>query len=704
MKIKNLFLGIFAALATLVACQEEQVYLGIPNITLSEEEINFEIAGGEQSFTLTANRDWKLDSEVDWLVFSLESGAASTSEYTIVVTALENTGLDRSFDVKFTIGMKSRYLTVKQAGPKGSVENLTVYSNDFDKTGAVKGSSGWDTYLDKFTGWLNATGTGVSSVVYGFDRITARTNSNNGSAGSYSDYVEQGASGTNYLWFGTGAPYFAIKNITLPAGVKDFTLSFGSERYLYQAEDNTFNWDEFKVCISADAQKWVSPEFTFSTGTLPNGRWDLASTTFTLPEGTTTLSVYFSASLESAYAIDDVKLVQSEVAGTPIDFSAGEEFTVEDKVANGDSNQGGDSGNATPGESNIAGIIASPDNTAVDVEGLVVAKYARGILIKDDSGYILAYKGEEVAAVAGDMVNIKGSKATYAGLAQIASPEVTVLSSGNAVTHPAPTALSGSAFDSQLSSKSVSYIQYTGTLEISGYYYNVNVSGASTAIGSLSYPLDSFGLADMNGKTIKVTGYFLGVSSSKFVNTMVNAVEVVEGGSTDTPDTPETPETPDTPDTPETPEVPEVTPLEVELQSSLTWTLGTNAADNTATKPHQGTVNGVEVTNILRFGSNKDGGSATVAIPTGVTKVGFVALAWKDHTTVLTCKSGDVSKDYQLRTEATVTGTPPYTITATGDDYYVFDLPEGATEMTFETSSGNSNCRAIIFGVNPVTE
>ena len=78
-------------------------------------------------------------------------------------------------------------------------------------------------------------------------------------------------------------------------------------------------------------------------------------------------------------------------------------------------------------------------------------------------------------------------------------------------------------------------------------------------------------------------------------------------------------------------------------------------------------------------------------------------MAWKDNTTVLTCKSGDVSKDYQLRTEATVTGNPPYTITATGDDYYVFDLPEGATEMTFETT-GTSNCRAIIFGVNPVTE
>ena len=700
MKAKSLFLTIFASLTALVACQEEQAYLGIPNITLSEEEIDFEVAGGEKTIVLTASRDWKYDSDVDWLMVSPESGTASTGDYTIVVTALENTGLNRTANLKFTIGMKSRYLVVNQVGPRGSVEDLVVYSNNFDKTEAVKASSGWNTYLDSFDGWLNATGTGVSSVIYGFDRMTARTNSGNGSAGSYSDYVELGASGTNYLWFGTGEPYFAIKNITLPAGVKDYTLSFGTERYLYGADNNTFNWDEFKVYISADGKKWIRPAFDFASGSLPNGRWDLASATISLPEGTTALYVYFAAALESAYAIDDVKLVQSETAGTPVDFSEAEEFEVEDKLANGDSGQGG--GDApSGGKSQISGIIAAADNTAVEVEALVVATYARGVLLKDETGYLLVYKGEEAAAVAGDMVNVKGTKTTYAGLAQIGTPEISVLSSGNAVTHPSPKVLAGSAFDSQLSSKTVEYVEYTGVLEISGYYYNVTVSGATTAVGSLSYPAESLGLAAMNGKTIKVTGYFVGVSSSKFVNTMVVSVQVVEGGDDGSTDNPG--DNPDTPGTPDTPDTPEVTPLEVEVNSSLTWTLGTNAYDNTYTTPQTAVVNGVEVTNVLKLGKSSAGGSATVAIPSGVTKVGFVALAWKGNSTVLTCKSGDVTKEYALRTDDTVTGNPPYTINATGEDYYIFDLPEGATEMTFETT-GTSNCRAVIFGVNPVTE
>ena len=90
--------------------------------------------------------------------------------------------------------MKSKYLTVSQAGPGGSPEALVVYANNFDKTKAEKSSSGWQTYLDSFDGWLNVTGTGAETVTYGFQKMTARTNSGNGSAGSYSDYVDLGAS------------------------------------------------------------------------------------------------------------------------------------------------------------------------------------------------------------------------------------------------------------------------------------------------------------------------------------------------------------------------------------------------------------------------------------------------------------------------------------------------------------------------------
>ena len=343
MKIKSLFAAVMASAMAFVACEQEKTDLGTPSIALSLEEVTLEAAGGEATVDVTATRDWTVtfDETADWLVVDPASGTASADAQQVTVSALSNEGYDREVSVEFSIGMQKKFLTVKQVGPKGSTDALVIYSNDFDKTKAEKGGSGWSTYLDSFDGWMNAKGTGLESVTYGFDRMTARTNSGNGSAGSYSDYVELGASGMNYLWFGSGAPYFAVKNIALPEGKTDFTLSFGTERYLYQAADNTFNWDEFKVYVSVDGNKWVKPAFEFAGGKLPNGRWDLASSTFTVPAGTASLSVYFASSLASAYAIDDVKLVMADAAGTVLDFANGEEFQVGETTTGGD-NTGGD--------------------------------------------------------------------------------------------------------------------------------------------------------------------------------------------------------------------------------------------------------------------------------------------------------------------------------------------------------------------------
>ena len=645
MRLRRFILASLAALVAFVSCEDLE-NLGLPTIKLDGDgTMAFEIAGGDQQITLTATRDWWVEYDADWLEVLPESGKASADAQTITVTAKTNPGMDRTADVKFSIGMSFQTLTVTQAGPGGSADALIVYANDFDKEEAIKGSSGWDTYLDTFTGWKNEFGSGIASVTYAFDRITARTNSGNGSAGSYSDYA---GSGSNYLWFGSGAPYFAVKNITLPSGKTDYTLSFGSERYEFGKDENVFDFNEFKVYISADGAKWVKLACEWAAGVTPDGRWDLASSTFSLPAGTETLNVYFAATVGSAYALDDLKLVESAVAGTAIDFTAGENFEVGDNTSGGDKPGAGDVpegtgdgteaspysaakawhiasalgaedkntgvyvegiikeikevntqyGNATywitdedgiakfyvyrgnyldnakftsasqikvgdkvviygdlmnymgdspqlgqgnyivefngeSGEggtdevvkSDIAGIIAVKDNTSVETEGVVVAKYMRGVLLKDDTGYLLVYDGEKAPAQIGDKVNVKGTKTTYANLAQIGTPAVTVLSSNNTVTHPDATVLDGAGMDNQLKDTAVEYVEYTGTLNISGYYYNVNVAGASTAIGSLSYPdAEAYGLAALNGKEIKVTGYYIGVSGGKYVNTMITAV------------------------------------------------------------------------------------------------------------------------------------------------------------------------------------
>lgn len=336
MKLRNFIIGAVSAVAALVACEQENTNLGTPDISLSTSEMTFETAGGEQNLTINATRDWKVTTDADWVVVSPESGEASASDQTVTVTVLENTGLDRTADLKFTIGMKSKYLTVNQAGPGGSADALIVYYNDYDKVEATKtyGTSGgsWP-YLDQFDGWDNATGTGATGVEYSYKGMSARANSTSNS--TYSDYA---GSGKNNMFFGSNA-YFATKNIAL-SGTTGLTLTFGTEKYS-QDNGSVFTNSEFHIYLSNDGSKWVElTDYTFAGGTT-EGRWNIATANFSVPAGTEYLSVCMKVDVASSYRMDDFRLTVSE-GGAEIDFSKGVDMDFGSGSNTGGGNTGGD--------------------------------------------------------------------------------------------------------------------------------------------------------------------------------------------------------------------------------------------------------------------------------------------------------------------------------------------------------------------------
>ena len=323
------------------ACDQnlEGIIGGSPSIELQDiegDEVSFDADGGECQVSVVANRKWSVENSADWILVNPVSGKASEDKQVVTIKVIKNdlddedpyAGFDREASLRFTVEAKSVYLTIKQSGPRGSLKSLVVYYNDFDKEKAQKTDGAWSTYLDSFDGWKNESGSGIETVNYVYDRITARTNSSNGSAGSHSLYS---GSGMNYLWFGSGKPYIALQDIAVPAGKVDFTVSFGAERYQSadgdEVIDNTFNWDEFKAYVSLDAKKWALLDCTFAGEGLPDGKWDLASATIRVPEGTEKLSFYFISSKESAYAIDDFKLEVSLSEGVAVNFAEGSEFT-----------------------------------------------------------------------------------------------------------------------------------------------------------------------------------------------------------------------------------------------------------------------------------------------------------------------------------------------------------------------------------------
>ncbi len=266
-----------------------------------------------------------------------------------------------------------------EGGEEGGEDADAIYFNNFDKEEATKtyGSGNSYPYLDQFEGWKNEQGSGASGVSYLFNGMSARSNST--SDGSYSKYA---GSGMNNLFFGKDA-YIQVKGIELGES-RSLVISFGAEKYLKDGDSN-FNKDEFKVYVSDTGKKWVALEYEIG-GTEISGTWNLnTSEAFTMPSSK--LYIHISASVASAYRLDDLKVVASTEAGKTIDTSNGVD------LGTGSGEEGGETGGEEGGDVTLvgAGTLESP-YTAADAIALtskmtandsMADVYVKGIISSD---------------------------------------------------------------------------------------------------------------------------------------------------------------------------------------------------------------------------------------------------------------------------------------------------------------------------------
>lgn len=493
MRIRTLISGSLALAAMLFAqsCGDKNEPEGVPEINLSKDVIEFQQEASSETIKVASTREWFLSNCPEWIAVDPKKGK-DPNGMDVTISVLGNTGLDREAALKFSIGYDTKTLTVKQKGT-GSAADLVVYHNDFDKTDAVKSEDGWKTYLDSFDGWKNETGSGLSSIDYAFNGMSARQTSSGVSNGTYSDYP---GSGKNYLWFAK-ENYFQVKNITLPENTVNYVLSFGSERNLYQAADNTFKHDEFLVYVSNDGKKWVALEYAFPKGD-KSRRWDLASTTFTVPNGTKSLYVYMTATVASAYMVDDLDLSVASEAGTVVDFSKGVDLGT----------GGGETPEPTPGAGTIAEIAAGAENAAIDLKDVLVTGVTlKSYVITDATGSILVFANADPKVKVGDKINVTGTTGKHNGLMQITTPTATVVSSGNAVSYPAPLELTEAKMKEDAPT-AVTYVSFTGTVKKSGNFYNIFVGSYTAKDLSCSYYTGN--MEGFVGSDIKVEGWYVG--------------------------------------------------------------------------------------------------------------------------------------------------------------------------------------------------
>ena len=741
MKLKSLFLGSFALTAMLFAqsCgDKDETPSGAPSVEIAPAALTFDATSSTQSVEVKATRDWKATPMVDWISVNPEKGAPSNGTK-LEVTVLSNDGADRTGVVKVTIGFDSKELKVSQKGT-GAATAAVVYHNDFDKELAVKGESGWKTYLDSFNGWKNETGSGISTVEYAFSGMSARTNSTGASDSKYSDYS---GSGKNYLWFAKDN-YFHVKNITLPEGKTNYTISFGSERNLYQAADNTFVPEEFLVYVSNDGSKWVKLEYAFPNG-LKNRRWDLASSTFTVPSGTKSLHIYIKATLASAYLMDDLDLSVAASAGTAIDFSKGID------LGTGGSTGGGET--PEPAGNTIAAVCAAAAGSAADLKDvLVTGVTTQSYVITDETGSVLVFVKADPKVKVGDKVNVAGTTGEHNGLIQIATPTTTVVSSGNAVTYPTP--LEFTEANLADTPKKVTYVSFTGNVKKNNQYYNIYIGSVTDKDLSLSYytgNMDEFVDCDIKVKgwyvgggthyqivateveKVETTGPKFSVSTTaltakagdtsasfdvkgnvKWTVSSDNAAYTVSPASGDGAGTVTVKFAANETEKNVTVKLTVSTTEEVatksytvvlthkgksaagaeDFSSSVEWTLGTNAYSEKAT------VNDVADVPVLKLGTSKKAGSATLKIPAGTTKVSFYGVAWKGKDATVKASVGETQVATQaLKANIGATSISPYTLTVEDSDKYTITRPAKLETEIPVTITTTTNARVILFAI-----
>lgn len=723
---------------------------GAPSVEIAPAALTFDATSSTQSVEVKATRDWKATPMADWISVNPEKGAPSNGTK-LEVTVLSNDGADRTGVVKVTIGFDSKELKISQKGT-GAATAAVVYHNDFDKELAVKGSDGWKTYLDSFDGWKNESGSGISTVEYAFSGMSARTNSSGTSNSQYSDYS---GSGKNYLWFAKDN-YFHVKNITLPEGKTDYTISFGSERNLYQAADNTFVPEEFLVYVSNDGSKWVKLEYAFPNG-LKNRRWDLASSTFTVPSGTKSLHIYIKATLASAYLMDDLDLSVAASAGTAIDFSKGID------LGTGGSTGGGET--PEPAGNTIAAVCAAAAGSAADLKDvLVTGVTTQSYVITDETGSVLVFVKADPKVKVGDKVNVAGTTSEHNGLIQIATPTTTVVSSNNTVTYPAP--LEFTEANLADTPKKVTYVSFTGNVKKNNQYYNIFIGSVTNKDLSLSYypgNMDEFVDCDIKVKgwyvgggnhyqivateveKVETTGPKFSVSTTaltakagdtsasfdvkgnvKWTVSSDNAAYTVSPASGDGAGTVTVKFAANETDKDVTVKLTVSTTAEVatksytvvlthsgksaavtgKFTSNVKWKLGDNSYDGSSSgnSKQSAVVNGEEVSQVLKLGKAGKApaaGKATLTLPAGTTKVSFYGFSWKGTKATLVASVGETkvaSKELTANTGAA--GNSPYKITVTSADLLTIELPSKlATDTDVEITTAAA-ARVVLFAIN----
>ena len=188
------------------------------------------------------------------------------------------------------------------------------------------------------------------------------------------------------------------------------------------------------------------------------------------------------------------------------------------------------------GYTSVLGTAVLDD--VVEVRGYISAVSTQGPILTDATGSIILYKAADLGLAVGDEVAVNGTIRAYNCGFQFdySKGDTTVEKTGTTtVTYPEALDITGAYADELLTTRVANeyayYAKMTGTASISGNYYNFNIPGAETAVGSVYGATDEVKSWLADGMECTLYGYFFSISKTagapKYINIIVTSVEPI---------------------------------------------------------------------------------------------------------------------------------------------------------------------------------
>ena len=499
MKTKYIIVSLIAALGLLMTgCVEEADHF-LDEVKVSSSYVTFPAGGGSVPVELNATGSWTVTNLPEWVTVTPSTGGAGQVTVTFTAPTAEDT---REATATIECGGKTQNINLLQTTQKAEPVTMTVAQaleviaplGDGDVAGGTyrvkgivckineisaqygnatyflsdDGSYGANNWLEVYRGlWINGAAISKGDEFSVGDEITIE--------GSLMNYK--------------GTPETKEKTAIVVSHVKSLISVEAFSFTELPCADTTFNMvvtaKESPLLISSDAD-WLQ-----ITDVNKDGSYSVHAL-----ENTRTAKRTANVTIKGPTALKTIGITQ---AGAP---STG---------------------------ASVSEIIEAADKDQVQTlpTTVVVALTTRGAVVSDGSKALYVYGNDAAALKVGDGVKIAATKTTYNGVPELTDiTEVFVDSEGNTVEHPNATDITANA--AEYTASVAEYIKLSGTLSVSGNYYNITLDGIDpeTKMGSIVYPVDALNAKSFDGKKITVTGYFNGLSSKgRYINIIATKID-----------------------------------------------------------------------------------------------------------------------------------------------------------------------------------